>query len=304
VHKPLVPAEHLVQDIIALVEKLDLSALRAKHSPLGRTPMDPKFKLRVWLYASLRGMHAASQVAEALKTDAALQLAAGGHALGVSSLKNFRADHLEALKALQGQVLRLAVEAKLVSPQDLAVDSMRLEADASSASIRTLERSTKRLGELAQTDAATLTPAQRETHAGKVAKHAAAVARCKAEGRTSFSTTSKEASLMKFPSGGSKLGHRINLAAAGQRERIVVYAFVDGAPTDYGQLEALVSGARAALVEAGIPVVQGAAPMQVAADAGYMKASDQAFVVREREAGRIDVILRGSHPAEIRRRPR
>jgi len=140
VHQPLVPAEHLVRDIIALVEKLDLSALRAKHSPLGRTPMDPKFKLRVWLYASLRGMHAASQVAEALKTDAALQLAAGGHALGVSSLKNFRADHLEALKALQGQVLRLAVEAKLVSPQDLAVDSMRLEADASSASIRTLER--------------------------------------------------------------------------------------------------------------------------------------------------------------------
>jgi len=55
--------------------------------------MDPKFKLRLWLYASLRGTHAASQV----------------------------------------------------SPQDLAVDSMRLEADASSASIRTLERSTKRL---------------------------------------------------------------------------------------------------------------------------------------------------------------
>ena len=55
--------------------------------------MDPKFKLRLWLYASLRGTHAASQV----------------------------------------------------SPQDLAVDSMRLEADASSASIQTLERSTKRL---------------------------------------------------------------------------------------------------------------------------------------------------------------
>jgi len=102
--------------------------------------MDPKFKLRVWLYASLRGMHAASQVVEALKTDAALELAAGGHALGVSSLK----------------------------------------------------------------------PAQRETHVGKVAKHAVAVGRCRAERRPSFSTTSKEASLMKFPSGGSKLGHRIN----------------------------------------------------------------------------------------------
>ncbi len=101
--------------------------------------MDPKFKLRVWLYASLRGMHAASQVVEALKTDAALELAADGHTLGESSLM----------------------------------------------------------------------PAQRETHVGKVAKHAAAVARCTAEGRTSFSTTWKEASLMKFPSGGSKLGHRI-----------------------------------------------------------------------------------------------
>ena len=289
--RPVVPADHVVRAVVEWVEKLDLTAFRAKHSPLGRMPMDPKFKLRVWVYASLVGMHAATRVASALKTDAAFQLAAGGHAIGVSVLKDFRASHFDALRDLNSQVLRLAVTAKLVSPRDLAVDSMRLEADASSGSIRTLERSRKRLDELNRADTASMTEAQRAAHTDKVSKHSAAIARCKAEGRTSFSTTAAEASLMKFPSGASKLGHRISLAAAGQSERIVVHAFVDGAATDYGKLEALVMGARDALIAAGIPVIQGAAPMQVAADAGYMKASDQAFVVRERAARRVDVIL-------------
>ncbi|MCK6572258.1 hypothetical protein L6V77_14305 [Myxococcota bacterium] len=133
----VVPDKHLVRDIIAFVGLLDLTELRNKHKSLGRTPIDPQFKLTVWLYASLIGLHHASEVARALKTDAALKLAAGGHPLSDTVLKEFRRENGRFLEAANGQVLALAVAERIVDPQALAVDSMRLRADAATASMRT-----------------------------------------------------------------------------------------------------------------------------------------------------------------------
>lgn len=287
----MVAADHPVRTIIQYVERLDLTALRAKLKPLGRTPMDPKFKLQLWLYASTIGLHAASAVARALQTDAALRLAAGGHSVSQSVLKDFRASNGPFLMELQGQLLAIAVAERVVSPQEVAVDSMRLEADASTASMRTKTRSTKRVEQLAKVDVAALTSEEKAEHDAKVAKHLTALARFEQEGRTSHSTTTPEAAFMKFPSGASLPGHRITAAVSGVTERFVLFAFVDSSPTDYGKLESAVLGARDALVKAGVPVIQGGPPMRVTADAGYMSEADLSFVVRERERGRIDTIL-------------
>lgn len=292
----VVPDKHLVRDIIAFVGLLDLTELRNKHKSLGRTPIDPQFKLTVWLYASLIGLHHASEVARALKTDAALKLAAGGHPLSDTVLKEFRRENGRFLEAANGQVLALAVAERIVDPQALAVDSMRLRADAATASMRTRERSEKRLRELAKVDTGAMSAEDKAAHAVKVAKHEIAVARCEAEGRTGHSVTDSQATLMKFPSGASLPGHRVTVVGSGTAARFIVKVLVDGDPTDFGKLGPAVVGARDALIGAGIPVRQGAPAMQVAADAGYMSQADLKFALDERHAGRIDVVLPEATP--------
>ena len=103
----------------------------------------------------------------------------------------------------------------LVQVDDLAVDSMRLRAHASTKAVRTLSRSTKRLAELAAVDESALSQADRETHRAKVEKHTRAVGACEARGRTSIVTTNPSAVLMKFPDGAGLAGHRISTMAAG-----------------------------------------------------------------------------------------
>lgn len=287
----MVAPDHLVRDVIRWVDQLDLTALRNKHSSLGRKPVDPRFKLQVWLYASLVGLHHGSQVARALETDAAFRLAAGGHRMSETTLKAFRREGGALFEDLMKQVLTIGVEQRLVNPQDLAVDSMRLRADASTTSMRTLARSEARLEALEKVDVSSLTEEERARHDAKVAKHEAAVERCKEEKRTGHSVTDPQAALMKFPSGASLPGHRVTVTSSGLTERFIVSVLVDGDPTDFGKLGPALLAARDALIGAGVPVREGAPPMQAAADAGYMSEDDLRFVVEQRAAGRIDVLL-------------
>lgn len=287
----MVPPGHKVRGVIRYVDKLDLTKLRNKHSSLGRKPIDPRFKLQVWLYASVVKLHHASEVARSLTTDAALRLAAGGHRMSETMLKEFRRENGTILEELMKQILEIGIEEGLVNPQDLAIDSMRLRADASTASMRTLSRSEARLKTLAKADVSTLSEEERAVHEAKVEKHETAVARCKEEGRTGHSVTDPQAALMKFPSGASLPGHRITVASSGTSERFIVSALVDGDPTDFGKLGPAVLAARDALIGAGIPVREGAPPMQAAADAGYMSEADLHFAAEQRAAGRIDVVL-------------
>lgn len=238
----VVPEKHLVREVIELVGELDVTELRNKHKALGRTPVDPKFKLAVWVYASLVGMHHASEVARALKTDAALKLAAGGHEMSETVLKTFRRENGRFLEGANAQVLGMAVRERMVDPQALAVDSMRLRADAATGSMRTKERSEKRLRELGSTETEGMTEEEKARHEGKKAKHEKAVERCKAEGRTSHSVTDPQAGLMKFPSGASLPGHRLTVVGSGVSERFIVTMLVDGAPTDFGKLAQRVGG--------------------------------------------------------------
>jgi uncharacterized protein (DUF885 family) len=173
--------------------------IRNKHSSLGRTPIAPRIKLQVWVYAGLVGKHHASEVARALETDAALRLAAGGYRMSETMLKTFRSGFGREFEELVRQLVAKGIEKGLVDPQGLAVDSMRLRADASTASMRTVERSTARLAALSKVDAETLSDEDRALHAAKVEKHERALKRFKDEWRTGHSVTDPQAALMMMP---------------------------------------------------------------------------------------------------------
>jgi hypothetical protein len=284
-----VPADDAARIIRKFIDTKDFSALERGHSALGRKPVHPRFKLGAWLYGSVVGVHEASKLAKMTKDSLAMRLCCGGHGMGASTLKNFRLENVELLTECMEWTVAQGVRCNLVDPQALAADSMRVRADASSKSIRTLERSKKRLAELEKIDPTTLDAAARGEHAAKLDKHTTAVARCEDEGRTSHSVTDPGAALIKFPYGASAPGHRLTTMAAGVEARLIVWLMVDSSANDFGHLEQACEGSRAALIKAGMPVREGAPPMQVAADPGYLSDPDLRFADAHR--GRIDVLI-------------
>ena len=281
-----VPQEHLAWAVLAVVDQLDTSSLEAKYSSLGRHGYHPKSTLAVWVYASLIGLHQSTKVERALKTDAALQLVARGGKHSGATLRRFRQANAALFAAAIEATVRMARARGLVDEKDLAVDSVRLRAHASTKNVRTRERSTKRLQELAAVDATALPEEARAKHAAKVAKHEAALQLCEERGTTNVVLTSPAAALMKFPSGAGLPGHRVTATASGQKTRFIVGVLVDAATNDYGKLESAITEAREVLRRAGLPED---ARLQAAADAGYWSEADLAFAVREQSW--VDVLI-------------
>lgn len=285
-----VPEKHLARAVMKIVERFDLSKVESTYSSLGRWGYGPKRMLAVWIYASLKGIHHGTKLSEALKTDAALRWLSGGYSISRSRLNDFRQRHGALFAELIEQTVATAQADGLLPLDDLAADSMRLRAHASTKAVRTLTRSQKRLEELAAVEVDKLSEAERATHQAKVDKHRKAVAECEARGRTSIVTTNPSAALMKFPDGAGLPGHRISAMAAGVKERLIVAVLVTADTNDYGMLEPLVDVTRKTLAGVGIA---DDAKLQVAADAGYCSQEDLAFAERVRDS--TDILVDGAH---------
>lgn len=275
-----VPQSHLAWAVIEIVEQLDTSSVEAGYSSLGRNGYHPKSTLAVWVYASLIGIHHSTKVARALETDSALRLVARGGKHSSATLRRFRQGNAALFAAAIDATVRLARARGLIDEKDLAIDSVRLRAHASTKAVRTVKRSTERLKELAEVDATRLPEVERAKHLAKVKKHEDALALCAERGTTSVVLTNPAAALMKFPIGAGMPGHRVTVAAGGQKGRFVVAVLVDAATNDYGKLEGAVRAAKDALVRAGLPED---VPVQSAADAGYWSEADLAFAAQSRE---------------------
>jgi len=284
-----VPADHVARVVRDYLRSVDFSVQELAHSALGRKPVHPRFKAGALLYGSLVGLHHASEVARATETDLAMRLVSGGNALSAETLKLYRRENADFFKSLLARTVKDAAVLGLVNAQDLATDGVRLRADASLKSMRTLSRSQRRLEELQQVDTSGMSEAAKAKHDAKVAKHQAAVARCEQEGRTSHSITDPAAALMKFPNGAALPGHRITATTAGVEERIVIDVIIDNAPVDFGHLEQACESAREALLAAGFEAKEGAPAMQVAADPGYLSEADLRYADENRN--RVDVVI-------------
>lgn len=290
-----VPERHLARGVWRIVQQLDLSSIEAQYSSLGRHGFEPRRLLAIWVYGSLIGLHHGTKLARALATDAALRLLSGGHAVSRSKLNEFRQQHGTLFAACLEQTVAMAQAQGLLALEDLAADSMRLRAHASTKAVRTLLRSKKRLAELAAVDVEELTESEQEKHREKVEKHRAAVAVCEARGRTSIVTTNPTAVLLKFPDGAGAPGHRISAMAAGVQARLIVSVLVTADTHDYGLLEPLVVETQRVLERSGVTAD---AQLQIGADAGYCARADLVFAERVRD--HADILIAGTEPCETR----
>ncbi len=99
-----VPKDHLARWIWAELSTLDLSLAERRTSHLGRRGVDPRVKLAVLVYASLRGMHFGSEISEALRMDVAFRWLAGGRTLSDETLNRFVRENGEVFLSIHLQL--------------------------------------------------------------------------------------------------------------------------------------------------------------------------------------------------------
>jgi transposase len=210
-----VPPDHVAHLVRATIEQMDFSAADARYSSLGQKGFDPRHKLGVLVLGSMMGIHHSTKLAVALHTDAALRLVSGGHRISAGVLRCFRRENAELFADCIEQTIRMAHERGLLVGQALAVDSMRLRADAARSRVRTREHAERRIPELEAVDPATLSPDEQKVREQKLERHRDTLARCTQLKRTNIVATNPSASLIKFPNGSTAPGHRVTVTSAG-----------------------------------------------------------------------------------------
>lgn len=136
----LVPADHPVRTVAAVVATMDLSAfhasIKAVEGEPGRDATDPALLVALWLYATIRGEGSARRLAEWCEESRPFQWLCGGVTVNHHLLSDFRVEHGDALDALFTQCLAALVEKGLVKVKRISQDGVRVRASAGAASFR------------------------------------------------------------------------------------------------------------------------------------------------------------------------
>ena len=140
----LVGPVHEVRTVAALVAKLDLSAfheaIQAREGVAGRDATDPELLVGLWLYACIRGIGSARELARRCEESLPFRWLCGGVSVNHRLLGDFRTDHESKLDALFTQVIASLVDKNLVSVSRISQDGVRVRVSAGAASFRREQR--------------------------------------------------------------------------------------------------------------------------------------------------------------------
>ena len=140
----LVGPAHPVRMVMAVVEKLDLSRfcepIKAREGMAGRDATDPRLLVGLWLYACIRGIGSARELARRCEDSAGFRWLCGGVSVNHRLLSDFRTDHGDALDELFTQVIASLVDKDVVKVSRVSQDGVRVRVSAGASSFRREER--------------------------------------------------------------------------------------------------------------------------------------------------------------------
>ena len=140
----LVGAGHPVRLVSAVVEKLDLShfeePIKARSGVAGRDTTDPRLLVALWLYACIRGIGSARELARRCEESAPFRWLCGGVTVNHRLLSDFRTDQGAALDELFTQVIASLVDKKVIAVSRVSQDGVRVRVSAGADSFRREER--------------------------------------------------------------------------------------------------------------------------------------------------------------------
>lgn len=122
---------HLAIFVHQLVERLDLKQFEAAHAEQGRPSYPPQLLLKVWLYAYAVGVTSSRRLEQRIGEDLGFRLLAGNLKPDHWTLNDFRRRHARAINDVFTQVVEAARKLGLGRWGRVAIDSTRVQANAS-----------------------------------------------------------------------------------------------------------------------------------------------------------------------------
>jgi transposase len=138
----LLPQDHEARIVWNFVKGLNLSALlrqiQSVAGEAGRPAIDPRILMALWLYATLRGVGSARELARRCdeRGEVPFQWICGGVSVNHHTLSDFRTQHVEILDRLLTESTAALLEQELVAMDRVAQDGMRVRASAGASSFR------------------------------------------------------------------------------------------------------------------------------------------------------------------------
>lgn len=177
----LLPPGHAARLVWRFVEGLALKpfydAIRAREGRPGRTPMDPRILIGLWLYATIDGVGSAREVDRLCQQHDAYRWIRGGVSVNYHTLSDFRMAHQAALNDLLTQSIAALIKRSVITLARVAQDGTRVRASAGLRSFR--RRPT--LDEALRVARQQVERTARQDDGAAVSRHAAAQARAAAE---------------------------------------------------------------------------------------------------------------------------
>lgn len=264
----VIPADHRVRGIWAVVEKLNLggfyATIQSRGAQAGRPATDPKILMVLWLYATSENVGSARQLARLCERDDVYRWICGGVAMNHHTLSDFRVAHGDRLDDLLTQLLSLFMQQGMLSLHRVAQDGMRVRASAGAASFRSkqgLERcveearkrveSTKQMldqpddptrnarREAAKKRAADERLARVEKALQALPEIQEAKQKLEAREKARVSTTDSDARVMKMADGGFRPAFNVQLATDAD-SRVIVGCDVTNVGSDMGLMTPMI----------------------------------------------------------------
>jgi transposase len=262
----LIPHDHPARTVWDYVDGLDLAPLydriRSVERGPGRTPIDPKILMALWLYATVEGVGSARRLDELCREHAAFQWIVGDVPTNYHTLADFRTAHVELLDDLLTKSVAALMAEELVDLNRVAQDGMRVRASAGAASFRRRPTLEEALAEAEAQVEALRSELEDDPGAGdrreKAARERAARERAarirqalerlpeleakkKPESRDQArcSTTDPDATVMKMPDGGFRPAYNVQFATD-TASQVIVGVDVLTSGSDAGQMGPMV----------------------------------------------------------------
>jgi len=135
------PEGHLAHFISDTVDDLDLSSVFGYYdkAEAGAPPFNPAMMVKILLYAYCRGIPGSRRISTAVEEDVAFRYLGAGNTPDFRTICQFRRTHIEPLKGIFKQVVRLCQRAGLVKLEATAGDGTKMKANASLSKNRTMD---------------------------------------------------------------------------------------------------------------------------------------------------------------------
>lgn len=134
------PPGHAARLVWRVVEGLDLTqlsaAIRAREGHAGRSAIDPKILVALWLYATIDGVGSARELDRVCDAHDAYRWLRGGVSVNDHTLSDFRVAHQAALKDLLTQSIAALLHRGVVTMARVAQDGTRVRGSAGAGSFR------------------------------------------------------------------------------------------------------------------------------------------------------------------------